>query len=337
MFGMIGRNPKLKKRSSSAAPSAPRLPAVDIYSDKTGPLISGLSDLNFTGCSGSLLTSTRDNPILGNNVTFYDSMFQPTDFSNWSIWIWCNVLTIAGNLDTSGANGMAAFADYCCGTPIVGFGGTGGDGGSGGGGGGVSNSFSAPGGDGGSGGVGGAGSLGTLGCCGFYAGAGGSGSGATYMTGCPYLVPVGGNGGGVGGASFADPGVAGFGFGGGGAGGFAEPVSVINAGGGAGAAGGGIFIVANEIIGPGSLTSNGGMGGASVGLGGQPGFGGGGGSIYMAAKKYAASLSFSVTGAGICGCTTPAMNGNYRLGEINTAGTAVTTYHNNVNASWDNS
>lgn len=319
----------------TSAPSNLYLPAVDIYSDQTPPLISGLPDITYD-CMGSLLTSSRTSPILGNHVSFAAGFqYQPIDFTSWSVWIWCNILTIEGNIDASGSIGEAAFIDFCSCIP-TGYGGTGGSGGSGGGGGAISNVVGANGGNGGSGNDGSPGNADTIGCCANYPGNGGGGTGLTYMAGSPYSPPSGGNGGGAGGCA-GGGGSGGSGYGGGGAGGAANGgFPSLVAGGGAGGGAGGLFIVCNELYGTGLLSADGGSGGLGAGSGGMQGFPGGGGSIYAAAKKYGATLSLSVQAPIFCGCGSPADNGNYRFGEINHAGTAVTVYHNNVNTSWDN-
>lgn len=321
--------------------SGPRLPAVDIFSDKTPPLISSLSDLNFD-CTNSFLTSTRNAPILGNHVTFQPGfIFQPSSFDNWSVWIWANVVTFNSSIDVSSSPGDAAFGTGC--GPANVFGGNGGSGGSGGGGGSVSNFTSDSGGSGGSGVDGQPGITDTGGCggCGSSAGAGGEGSAlgrASYIVGCPYVVPFGGNGAGTGGCGGGAPGVGGAGYGGGGAGGAVStsPFNLVGGGGGGGG-GGFIGIVANQVIGASTLFATGAPGGSGLGCGGGTGGPGGGGSIYMAAKQYAGTLSFSVASGGGGCCCTGATAGNFRLGEINHAGTAVTVYHENTNASWNNS
>lgn len=339
MFGMIGKNPKLKKRAVASS-SAVFLPRVGPFSNLAAVDVSTLSDVTYS--TGTDVVSSRTSPIKANTLTIDVGIIMTS--TTYAQWYWANTVVLNGQLSCNGNNGTdGVILPGCVPIPI---GGSGGSGASGGGGGAASSADSqtALGGSGGSGYAGDPGEISPSCTEVAQPGIGGSGYGISYNNTNPFILPSGGNGE-TQGCGGANPGLGQPGYGGAGPGG-----SILNTGGagsgfasgGGGAGGGLVVIVCRRLVGgTGLVQCNGGSFGNDVNGNCGPNFlfagSGGGGVAALFAIQYDGGLSApQVSGGSPHCCVGGGDPGNYAFYEINKAGTAIVATHLNSNPSWNN-
>lgn len=332
--------------TETAAVSGPILPRVGPFASNAPVLISSLTNFTQTDSVAFSNAQNRGNPLKFNTLHVTGGLMMPDFATTAALFVWANnvlwdvtcgctddVASVAGGYGGN-ANGP------CCGcTPVPASGGTGSGGGAGGGlafdcGGAVSGA---------NGGSGTDGNQGNSDNCCEAGGQNGAGFGQVDAAGFAY--PSGGDGGAGGEINLCSTGQGGSGgpgySGGGGSGEANNACGQMGFSPGGGAGGGLYVLICNSLTGFGTIQAPGGDGGSSGNNFINAGAGaGGGGVIWIAAKKYDGHTSTPISGGvggNQCSCEgagQPGTAGSAVIYEINHDGTLGP--QRAFNQSWDN-